>query len=214
MISGVTIGGVARVQGNLVRTGARLYAAQEAGVKRGSALLSRMLKEEMTADAVSDPFWGKMGASGDGLAVRSGKTRASVTGGGTAIRIGNRVTAAVGSSERHLVDHEKGGVFGGKSPRGFHRIPTAAAKTAAGVDRYLGQSIRDIAGSFLVRTLGGRLWAAVSQGRGRVTLLYLLARTITLKPRRIFARVSAKAAPQVDGALRLEVATTVQQGNR
>ena len=46
---------------------------------------------------------------------------------------------------------------------------SATAKTAAGVDRYLGQSIRDIAGSFLVRTLTGPIAThdkPVAEGEG------------------------------------------------
>lgn len=214
---GVSVSGVERVKGNVDRAKMRLKTAQEVGVKRASVLVSRMLREEMTQPARTDSFWGKQGAQGLGLAVRSGHTRASVTGGGQIMRIGDRVMAAVGSPEQHLLDHENGGTFGGKSPRGFHRIPTREAQTAAGVDRYAGASIRDIPGSFLLRSLGGKLWAAVRAGGAksqRVRLLYLLVRSITLKPRKIFARVSAKAAPQVVGGMRLEVAQVVAEANR
>lgn len=211
---GVSVQGADRVRANLARGSSRLRSGQEAGVKRASILVSRLLREEMTQDAVSDPFWGKRNSGGDGLSVRTGHTRASVTGGGTIFRVGTSVMAAVGSAMKHLLDHERGGTFSGSSPRGFHRIPTAAAQTAAGADKYAGRSILDIQGSFLMRSLGGRLWAAINNGKRAVTLLYLLVRSITLKPRRLFARTSAKAAPQVVGGLRLEVSAAVAEANK
>lgn len=211
---GVTVVGADKVRGNVARANMRLKTAQEVGVKRASILVSRALREELSEPAASDPFWGKVGAKGDGLSVRSGSTRARISPGGTVIRRGNTVMAAVGSPDEHMQRHESGGTFGGSSPRGFHRIPTAAAQTAAGVDRYKGQSIRDIAGAFLVKTLGGKLWAAVTNGSRSLTLLYLLVRSITLKPRRIFARTREKVRPQVSAALSLEVSSVVREANR
>lgn len=217
MIGGVSVRGADRTRANLVSAAGRLRAAQESSVKRASILVSRMLREELTEPAVSDPFWGKVGSRGDGLSVRTGHTRASITGGGTIFRVGSTVSAAVGSPSKSLLQHESGGTFGGGSPGGYHRIPTREAQTAAGADRYAGASIRDIPGSFLLRSLGGKLWAAVTRGRGKsavVTLLYLLAKTITLKPRRIFKRTSAHAAPQIAGGLRIEVSQIASAANR
>jgi len=213
---GVSVRGIETTQRNLARAGQELRGAQERGVSKASKLVSIELKQELTSPAASSPFWGRIGSTGSGLSVRSGLTRASITGGGRIFRSNDIVTSAVGSAQKHLKDHEDGGVFPGRSPKGFARVPTAAAQTAAGVDRYAGQSIRDIPGSFLLRSKTGRLWAARNAGgrnSARVELLYLLVKSVRLKPKHIFGRVADRSRPKVVQLIGAEASLVVGRAN-
>lgn len=237
---GVTVTGVQHVRGNLTRARTGIRTAQERGVAKSSLLVSRMLKIELSEPGGNDSFWGKTGSRGNGLAVRSGHTRAGITPGGTVIRLGDNVVAAVGSGSEALKRHEKGGTFRGTSPSGYSRIPTRAAQTGAGVDRNAGQSIKAIAGAFLFRSSKGLLWAAVRtyqaasktiRGKGQskafmaaqnerigksvggLMLLYLLVKHYTLKPRHIFQRTRDKASPQVTALVGNAVSLVVREAN-
>jgi hypothetical protein len=210
---GVTVAGVEHVRGNLARARTGVRTAQERGVARASVLVSRMLREELTGQAGSHAFWGKTGAKDGKLAVRTGHTRASITPGGNVIRVGDNVVAAVGSGSESLKRHEAGGTFRGTSPGGYFRVPTREAQTAAGVDRWMGMSIRNIPGAFLLRTHAGRLWAAVGT-KNRLTLLYLLVKSITLAPRRIFQRTRTKAQPQCAALVGNAVSLVVREANK
>lgn len=209
---GIAVKGAEKVAKKLDQAQKDTRTAQERMVSRASILVSDALRAEMSERQQEDPFWGATGAAGDGLAARTGKTRASVTGGGRVLRHGNTVIATVGSPQRHLKDHEDGGTFSGKSPKGFHRIPTREAQTAGGQDRYAGRSIRDIEGAFLIRSKTGRLWAALARARF-VTLLYLLVRTIKLRPRRIFHRVNERTKPKAVAVGRAEMTSVVNKAN-
>ena len=211
----LNVTGVEHVRENLSKAAKNTLLAQESGIKRASILISRELKEHaLSEQGGHHPFWGTTGSRGDGLSARTGKTRASITGGGQIYRVGSIVSATIGSPDKHLKQHEEGGKFDGGSPRGFFRIPTAEAQTGAGADKYAGQSIREIAGAFLVRTMGGRLFAAVSRGKNRIAFLYMLVRHINLKPRHIFARTRAKMQPAVVAVMYGEVSVVVQQANK
>lgn len=209
---GLSVNGADRVAAKVRAAGPDLQRAQVAGVKRASAMIERALKLEMTQQGGYDAFWGKTGSPGDGLAARTGRTRASVTGGGVAFRVGDRVVGAVGSKEPHLKLHEDGATVRGTSPAGYGRIPTAAAQTGAGVDRWAGTSIRNIPGAFLLRSKAGRLWAAVNSNR-QLQLLYLLVKSVTLKPRHIFGRVAREQSPKVVETMRAEITLTVARAN-
>lgn len=213
---GVSVTGASEVRRRLAKAVPDLRSAQERGVSRASILVGRELRLELTSPASSHPFWGRVGSTGTGLSVRSGKTRSSVSGGGRIFRSGDIVTSAVGSGEKHLKDHEDGGTFAGKSPAGYARVPTALAQTAAGVDRWTGMSIRDIPGAFLLRSKAGKLWAARNAGgrnSQRVELLYLLVKSIHLKPKRIFGRVAERMRPQVVRLIGAEASVVVGRAN-
>ena len=236
---GVSITGTDKTLANLKGAKNSLPAAQERGVRKGVALVERALKLELSQKGEMDAFWGKQGSSGDGLAVRTGRTRAGITG--ATLRHGTEVVGVVGSKDKHLKDHEEGATIAGGSPGGFHRIPTAAAKTAAGVDRNAGRSIRNIPGAFLFRSSAGSLWAAVrtfgsgatmvrgkerraafkesqaarvGASTGGLMLLYLLVRSVTLRGRNIFARVRREQQGPVVEAVGREVAVVVQRANQ
>lgn len=209
---GLSVSGGARVTENLRRAKAGVRDAEVTGVRRASLLIERALKTELTQAAEHDAFWGKRGSAGDGLSVRSGRTRASITGGGVAFRVGDRVVGAIGSKEPHLKLHEEGATVRGTSPRGWARIPTAAAQTGAGVDRWAGMSIRDIPGAFLRRSQSGRLWALMNDA-GRLVALYLLVQSVKLRPRAIFARVRRESEPRVVEVMRAEVDLVVRSAN-
>lgn len=206
--------GLEHVRENLSKARTNMLLAQEVGIKRASVLVSRELKLQLSEQGGHHPFWGTTGSKGDGLSPRTGKTRASISGGGQIYRTGNIVTATVGSPGAHLKQHEEGGPLKGGSPGGFHRIPTALAQTGAGADKYAGQSIKNIAGAFLQRTMSGRLWAMIARGKSRVDLLYLLVKNVTLKPRHIFGRTRAKMQAPVREAMYGEVSLVVQQANK
>lgn len=210
---GVTVKGAQAVAAKLKAAETELRAAQDRGVALASAQVERALKTELTGAERRDVFWGRLGAAGNQLGVRSGHTRQSITGGGKVYRVGHLVTAAVGSAEKHLKLHEDGGTVKGTSPKGFARIPTAAAQTGAGVDRWLGTSIRNIPGAFLVRTMAGRLWAAMRNGKGPVVLLYLLVRQTLHRPRKIFARTAEAQKPVVDKLIGAQIAVAVAKAN-
>jgi len=210
---GVTVNGARAVAANLKQASIDLRKAQDKGVMLASLSVERALKLEMTGAERRDPFWGRLGAPGDKLGRRSGRTVQSVTGGGRAYRVGPLVTAAVGSAEKHLKLHEDGATVRGTSPKGYNRIPTAAAQTGAGVDRWLGTSIRTIPGAFLFRSKAGKLWAAMRNGRGPLVLLYLLVREVVLRPRRIFSRVAVAQKPLVDRIIGAEISVAIAKAN-
>lgn len=186
---GVAVKGTEKVAARLAQLAEDGRRESEVAMRKATLVVQRALALEMTAPEARDSFWGKVGAKGLGLSVRSGKTRASLTPGTRVFRTGTLLTGVVGSSEKHLRLHEDGGIISGTSPKGYLRIPTAAAQTSAGVDRYAGRSIRDIPGAFLMKAKSGNLWAALRRGK-EVVLLYLLKKQVRMKPRRIFARTA------------------------
>lgn len=208
---GLSVKGADKTIANLKGARAGIPVAQDRGVRRGVTIVERALKLEMNKKGQMDAFWGKKGDPGNGLATRTGRTHASITG--NAFRVGERVVGVVGSKEQHLKLHEDGAVVKGTSPKGYARIPTAAAQTGAGVDRNAGRSIRDIPGAFLFQSKAGKLWAAVRSGKSALQLLYLLVKSVTLKPRAIFARVRTQQTPSVVEAMRSEVTLVVNKAN-
>lgn len=193
-----------------------IQTAAERGMFKGWQSVRKSIREKMSIPGTRHPFWGRIG-SADGLMVRTGKTRASLTPAFRPLRIGNRVTASVGSPDQHVLDLEEGGTVSAGS--GWFRIPTAAAQTAAaGVDRWAGMSIRDIPGAHLYRNqITHRLWAYQVEpgalGTGKHRLLYLLTKSVTRKGRHIFARTAAEQAPVVAAAMGREVSLAVQKAN-
>jgi len=210
---GVSVKGAEKALRNLTGVTKNVRLESERSMARSVVLVRRMLAAEMTAPENRDAFWGKKGASGNGLSVRSGKTRASLTPGTRIYRNGATLIGVVGSAEKHLKLHEDGGVIRGTSPKGYLRIPTRAAQTAAGVDRYAGRSIRDIPGSFLFKSRAGNLWAAIRRGSGPLELLYLLKKSARMRPRRIFARTRDNSRPKVVEITRGAIRTVVQKAN-
>lgn len=210
---GLTVNGVDRTARNLSEAKRDLPSATQRGVAKSTLLARRELTKQMTGPKKSHPFWGVQSSSKEHLTVRSGLTRASLTPGTRVFVSGDTVTGAVGSSQKHLLDHESGGTFPGKSPKGYARIPTAAMQTPGGVDRLSGASIRSIPAAFLFTSKTGKLWAAI-KGRGKeLVLLYLLVKSVTLPARRIFGRVTDRIRPEVNRNLGSEVTTLVRKAN-
>lgn len=207
---GLSVRGADKVASRLRGAARDVRSAQELGVRRGTLLVDRALKLELSEKGGQDAFWGKTGSPGDGLAVRSGRTRASVAS--NVFRYGDRVVGVVGSKEAHLKQHESGATVPGTSPRGYARIPTAAAQTPSGVDRNAGRSIRDIPGAFLFTSRTGKLWAAVRADK-RLELLYLLVKQVRLRARRIFERTASRQTSHVADAMRSEVSLVVRRAN-
>lgn len=212
---GLTVNGARQVADRMKRAVTDVRKAQDQGIRLASIKVERDLKLEVSAQGGRDAFWGKTGASGNQLAVRSGRTRQSIVGGGRVYRVGNSVSAAVGTAEQHMKRHEDGGTFQGTSPKGYSRIPTGAAQTGAGVDRWIGKSIRDIPGASLFTSKAGKLWAATraAGARGKLVLLYLLVKQITLRPRKIFARVRDREQGAVAKIVGAEISVACGKAN-
>ena len=208
---GVAVRGSERVSGKLKAAGDDIKRGTEKSMRQATLLVRGRLVQSMTAPERRDSFWGKVGAA-TGLSVRSGKTRASLTPGTRVYRTGTTVVGVVGSREKHLRLHEDGGVVRGGSPKGYLRIPTAQAQTAAGVDRWAGRSSRDIPGAFLMKSKRGNLWVAVSRG-GKLVLLYLLKKSVKMKARRVFARARDASREDVKRATADMVTATVRKAN-
>jgi hypothetical protein len=209
---GVSVKGAQKAVRNMAGAAKNVAVESRRAMVKSVALVRRLLTTELTAPESRDAFWGKVGAKGSGLSVRSGKTRASLSAGTRIYQNGATLIGVVGSAEKHLRLHEDGGTISGTSPKGYLRIPTAAAQTGAGVDRYAGRSIKDIAGAFLFKSKRGNLWAAIRRGKS-LTLLYLLKKSAYMKPRRIFARTRDSSRPQVLELTRGAIRTVVQKAN-
>lgn len=203
--------GVDRVLAKLERAGVEMDRAEMNTVRQGSIILRRALVQHLSGRAPSDPFWGKGSPSGAFMGARTGQSRSRLSPGGLAVKQGNRWSAAVGSPDKHVAFQEQGGTIQGRQ---FLRIPTRAAQTAGGMDRNAGRSIRDIPGSFLMRSRAGNLWAAVrASGDSVPTLLYMLVRSVTQRARGIFATVRREIEPQIAALGRVEVAAVVRHAN-
>jgi hypothetical protein len=171
---------------NAARRGERLRAAaadlperMRRAVQAGTIIIQgRLRRVELRGSKGSHPFWGVTGARGSALGVRSGMTTRSIVARVT--RTFNTVIGTVGSPLAHMRPHERGMTIHGKP---WLRIPTAAAQTGAGVDRYAGRSARDIPGAFLLKSRAGNLWIALRTAGGTLQLLYLLKRVVRLRER-------------------------------
>lgn len=207
---GLTISqnGLPRVISNFDRAAKAMRAETRAAVSRATIRVEADLKSVgLTGPHGSSPLFGVTGAAGDTLGVRSGATRRSVTS--RVFDTGATVTGVVGSSAPHIRIQEQGGTIHGAQ---YLRIPTVNAQTGAGVDRYAGMSIRGIPGSFLFRSAAGNLWAAVRDS-GALKLLYLLKRSVTLRPRRMFAATLDRQRPAINAELRRAVTSVVARAN-
>lgn len=82
-----------------------------------------------------DPFWGATGTGSPfGLGIRTGKTRQRITGGEQAYVAGDgTLYAFIASPDGYMKTLEEGGTV-----TGHFAIPTAAAQTPAGADRWPG----------------------------------------------------------------------------
>ena len=204
----VIVRGLSECERNLRAARQETGNAQRRMLVAGSLHVLRVLKQRMSGAPKHDPFWGRTGASGEFLGVRTGGTRNRLQG-GQVMGAGTSMWVAVGSPDRHVKNAEEGGAY---TTSGFFRIPTAAAQTPSGVDRLMGQSIRGRAGYALIRSKAGRLWGVFMQAR-KWTLMYLFVKRITLKGHHVFARTRTDAEPKVAGLARLEVQSVVRVGN-
>lgn len=186
-----------------------LPAANERSVAAGGFIVLRELQQRLSGQPRGDAFWGRGGAVGDFLTTRSGKTRQRLVGGQVMTAPDGSAFTSVGSPDRYMLAHETGGRF---STSGFFRIPTAAAQTASGVDRFMGRSIRG-SGMKLIRTRTGKLWAVLESGvrAARVTFMYLFVKSIKLPARHPFEGARKDAEPKVFRVFGNNIAATVRR---
>lgn len=202
-----------------------LRTATESSLRRASFLVRRVLREKMSKAGGRDPFWGRTTVR-DGILVRTGGTRARLSPGGRVYLSGLTMTTAVGSPDEHVRQLEEGGVV--KPPPGqrFLRRPTAAAQTPAGVDRWAGQSIRNIAGARLWwNPHSANLWAVRRKGAfgpqtkrqaakgDRDEFLYLLVRSIRTHARHMFRDTVAETEPRIVRDMMGGVSVAVAKAN-
>lgn len=199
--------GLAAVIGRLERAGLAVRVETRREMSRIVHAVERDLKRNsLTGRKGSHPLFGVTGAAGDSLGVRSGRTRNSIVA--RVLDTPAGVVGVVGSPEKHVALHERGGTIHGNP---YLRIPTREMQTAAGVDRLAGRSARSIVGAFLLKSKAGNLWIA-ARGRGReLVLLYLLKRSVTFRPRRMFQRTLERMRPLILASMR-NVAARVARG--
>lgn len=196
-----------------------LRAAQVSTMQRAVRIVESDLKRNsFTGVKSNDPFWGVRGASGNALGVRSGHTRNSISGTVLVGMGGTHVQGIVGSPLKHVRLHEEGGTING-SP--YLRIPTRVMQTPAGVDRLIGVSARSLPNTAVIRSKRN-LWIVetgtprsklASQVNGFPLMLYLLKRSITLRPRRMFRQSLARVKNEVAGMFTGRVALIVRSND-
>lgn len=217
---GVEIRGAEDVARRLTRGAQELDRGRERELNSAAVLLQKRIRERMSDGGGRHPFFGRTGGRGDTLAARSGSSRRRIIL-GRARTIAGVTVASVGSPDRHMRFLEEGGAVIGKP---YLRIPLAAAQTPQGVDRFKGTSIRQIPGAFLLRTLGGRLFAVRSLSRrgagGQATgrsrgleWLYYLVRNVKVRGRHIFEASRRDVEPQVAALYRNLITRTVRTAN-
>jgi hypothetical protein len=173
--------GVGAVVTRLNRGAAAVRPTTAVAMERLVRTIERDVKRHsLTGKKGRHPLFGVTGAKGDALGVRSGNTRSSVTA--RVFDTAGTLLGVVGSALTHVRAHELGVTISGR----WLRIPTRHAQTGAGVDRYAGMSARQIPDTVLLRGKKGGLWIMLRQGK-KLTPLYLLVRSVTLRPRRMFA---------------------------
>lgn len=217
---GIEIRGATETAQHLVRAAQEASRGIERELNAAAALLQRRIRERMSDGGGSSPFFGRTGGRGDTLATRSGGSRRRIMI-ARARPIGGVMIAAVGSPDRHMRFLEQGGAVIGKP---YLRIPLASAQTPQGVDRWKNTSIRDIPGAFLLRTLGGKLFAVrqnssrdasgAVKGRNRgLEFLYLLVRNVHIRGRHVFEASRRDVEPQVSALYRNLATRIVGVGN-
>lgn len=185
---------------------------QRRSVVQASIVMRRKIVERLTGKSTTHPFWGKQSPSGAYLGSRGGGTRARISPGGQAFKVGNRWIAAVGSPDAHVKLHEEGGTVQGNQ---YLRIPTAAAQKPSGEDRWAGLSAVHIPGSFIQRLRKGSLWIMQASARksGRVTFLYLLVRRVVHRGRGMLAAVAGEMPPVLQALGLQGVGVVVRKAN-
>jgi phage gpG-like protein len=185
-------GNVDRMALKLQSRAGKLYAKSALTMERVTLKLERDLKhDKFTGQASESGFWGKGGAKGDELAVRTGHARRSLTH-----KVFTKVftvVGVVGSPLDYVRLHEFGGEVHGKP---YLRIPTGYAKTPAGVDRYAGRSARTIPNTRIFRSRAGNLFIWVtrserSKASGRPVPLYLLKPSVKFRARHMLRNTLA-----------------------
>jgi hypothetical protein len=222
---GVAVKGADRAAKKVAEAAASVKKSAETAMREAVKLVTRNLKERMTGKDRRHPFWGKVGADGHSLSARSGKTRASLTAGTRIYWQGKSVIGVVGSAEKSLKLHEDGGTIGPTKGQ-YLRIPTKMAQTPAGVDRWAGRSARDIPGTFLVRAGAGKkskLWVVRAIGGSysgigpanvkRMDFLYLLVRSVNIRPRKLFQKTMEVTQTPVREITRAHVTQIVNKAN-
>lgn len=171
-----------------VKTQASL-ALSKAGVDGGN-ILRGLLRQSQSRD----PFWGVTGTKAPvGLGVRTGNTFKQVIATGRVYNdMAGGIWTFIAHPGQHIKQLEDGGVVKGNP---WLKIPTRAAQTPSGADRWPSGKAPN---SFIwptkkmVNFKGGRPkrpWIVTAAG-GKLTLLYMLTTSVTLRPHHTFATLN------------------------
>ena len=200
----VTVTGHKEVATRLAAVARELPASLERDVARAGLTVAREVRRGLTGPSTRHPFWGKGGGQGATLGRRSGGTITTVVG-GRVHRVGNTVMTSVGTSAPHVKLHEDGGTVRNA------RIPTAAAQMTSGKDRNAGRSLRGVPGIRFFKSKAGNLWAYRRDGK-KTTLLYMF-KSVTFRPRKMWAAATERARPVVERLLGEGVLSIVRRAN-
>ena len=122
---------------NIARLGRVAALSESAGTKMLAAAgieTGNQVKRLMNMPQRRDPFWGAMGTDAPfGLGKRTGLTADAVIATGRVYVYGSTMYTSVAHAAPHVAQLEDGGTVSGK-----FWIPTAAAQTPAGADRWPG----------------------------------------------------------------------------
>ena len=168
-----------------------IKATRRPAMRAAVSIYKRAALAAMTGPKKRDPFWGVIstGADSHQITVRSGDTRKALSSSGSNVyAIGDVVVGVVGTDRQHMLLLESGGTKHGTSPKGFLRIPTAAAQTKAGDEagRFKGRSLRDVDGVGIRPAGADRLWA---YDKASKALLFLLVKFVVIQGRGLFGSV-------------------------
>jgi len=207
----------------LVQRMARVPVATQNVATRNLSRLGQqggtILRGFLSGGVVKDPFWGVTGTRNPiGLAPRTGNTRRHVVATGQVYRSGLDIWTFIAHPDVHMRALEAGGVVQGKP---WLKIPTAAVQTPSGAIKQEFSARGKQPGTFIwpnkrTPNLQARiktLWIARAKPgkRGGLQLLWMLKRSVTLKPHRSFATLSTALAPKLLTMGRETLAVVVQE---
>jgi len=156
-------------------------------MQRISGKLRPKIEDELQRVTLSAHRYAVRLASGGVIKVRSGFTRSSINWNFNKRELAGKV----GSHAKHMRQIEHGGTIKPKRVA-FLTIPLPAAQTAAGVTR---KPITEYDG-FFRRSKQGNLLFFEDKGDGNIQPMFLLVRSVTQKPKKLFQKTLEKTQPE------------------
>lgn len=164
--------------------------------------LRPQIEEELLRITLSAHSYAVRLASGSVIKVRSGFTRKSIKWAFAK----KTLTGRIGSRKKHMRQIEHGGTITPKRGK-YLTIPMPAAQTASGVTR---KPITDYEGFFL-RTKEGWLFFFEDKGDGKIKPMFMLVRSVTQKPKKLFELTLEKVRPEAIKGMDTVVRKTISE---